>query len=191
MKWAIFAPSSGKPVQTVNVNGKDFNLYISYEQLKQRIAAMAQQINTDYAGKSPVFLAVLNGSFLFAADLLKEITLPCRISFVKLASYSGTSSSGQVKTLLGLQEELKGQDVLVLEDIVDTGLTLDVLLKELSRQEPASLKIASLLHKPAALKVPLQISYSGFEVDNDFLLGYGLDFDGYGRNLRHIYKLKN
>lgn len=178
-------------MQQVTLQGKTFELFISQNQIQERIAELAAQITREYVGKDPLFLGVLNGSFLFAADLLKEVPIPCQISFIKLASYSGTQSTGEVNTLLGLSESMQGRHVIILEDIIDTGLTLQKLLTLVTEKEPASVKVAALLNKPEARKTEVPTHYIGFNTPNEFLLGYGLDVDGYGRNLKHIYKLKN
>ena len=169
---------------------KQFQPYISKEQLAARISELAAEINRDYAGKRPIFLAILNGSFMFAADLFRQLTIEAEICFIKLASYKGTKSTGQVITSIGLDENLNSRHVIVVEDIVDTGKTLHQFLPQLHNQQPASLKIASLLHKPDALLYPeIQIEYLGFSVPNKFLLGFGLDYDGLARNLDEIYQL--
>lgn len=173
----------------IQVHDKKFQPYIKAEQIQEQISKLANQINSDYAGKSPLFVAILNGSFMFAADLFKQITVGAEISFIKLASYKGTKSTGNVITSIGLDESLNGRDVIIVEDIVDTGKTLFEFLPQLTNQQPASLKIAALLHKPDALVFPLTIDYLGFSVPNKFLLGYGLDYDGKGRNLKEIYQL--
>lgn len=171
------------------VNGKEFEPYLTAALIDQQIKKVGVQINADYNGKRPLFIAILNGSFMFASDLFKELTIDAEICFIKLASYKGTRSTGNVITSIGLDESLKGRNVLVLEDIVDTGKTLTEFLPQLKDQQPASLKIISLLHKPDALKYPIKIDYLGFNVPNKFLLGYGLDYDGLARNLREIYRL--
>ncbi len=171
------------------VNEKRFRPYITVEQIDAEVERLAGMINRDYAGKRPLFIAILNGSFMFASDLFKKITIDAEISFIKLASYKGTRSTGHVITSIGLDESLKERHVIILEDIVDTGKTLNQFLPQLHDQRPASLKIASLLHKPDALLHPIQIDYLGFNVPNKFLLGYGLDFDGLARNLKEIYQL--
>ena len=173
----------------IQVHDKKFQPYIKAEQIQEQISKLANQINSDYAGKSPLFVAILNGSFMFAADLFKQITVGAEISFIKLASYKGTKSTGNVITSIGLDESLNGRDVIIVEDIVDTGKTLFEFLPQLTNQQPASLKIAALLHKPDALVFALTIDYLGFSVPNKFLLGYGLDYDGKGRNLKEIYQL--
>ena len=173
----------------ITVNDKEFEPYLSAAAIKERIAAIGERINIDYQGKRPIFIAILNGSFMFASDLFKEITIDAEICFIKLASYKGTRSTGNVITSIGLDEPLKDRHVVIIEDIVDTGNTLHKFLPQLHNQQPASLKIAALLHKPEALEHPIQIDYLGFSVPNKFLLGFGLDFDGLGRNLAEIYKL--
>ncbi|MFT3981981.1 MAG: hypoxanthine phosphoribosyltransferase [Ferruginibacter sp.] len=176
-------------MSTIQLFGKKFEPYISVEKLKEQIARLGEEINRDYEGKKPLFIAILNGSFMFASDLFKELTCDPEICFIKLASYKGTKSTGNVITSIGLDEPLNGRHVIVLEDIVDTGKTLNEFLPQLVNQQPASLKIVALLHKPEALEHPVTIDYLGFSVPNKFLLGYGLDFDGLARNLPEIYQL--
>lgn len=173
----------------IQVLDKKFQPYIRAEQIHEEVARLGVQINAEYAGKNPLFIAILNGSFMFASDLFKELTVDAEICFIKLASYKGTKSTGNVITSIGLDESLKGRHVIVVEDIVDTGKTLYEFLPQLTNQQPASLRIAALLHKPEALAFPLTIDYLGFSVPNKFLLGYGLDYDGHGRNLKEIYQL--
>ena len=173
----------------IEVLNKKFQPYLKAEQIHEQIGKLAVQINSDYGGKRPLFIAILNGSFMFAADLFKELTIDAEICFIKLASYKGTKSTGNVITSIGLDEPLKDRHVIIVEDIVDTGKTLHEFLPQLLNQQPASLKIAALLHKPAALVYPLTIDYLGFSVPDKFLLGYGLDYDGLGRNLKEIYQL--
>ncbi len=160
------------------------------KKIDEQIKSLAADLNRDYAGKKPLFIAILNGSFMFASDLFKEVNIEAEICFIKLASYKGTKSTGNVITSIGLDEPLKDRHVIIIEDIVDTGKTLHEFLPQLFNQQPASLKIAALLHKPEALVYPIKIDYLGFNVPNKFLLGYGLDFDGLGRNLREIYRLQ-
>jgi hypoxanthine phosphoribosyltransferase len=174
---------------SIKVFNKNFEPYISSQQIQEQIKKLATAINNDYANKRPLFIAILNGAFMFASDLFKEINIEAEICFIKLASYKGTKSTGNVITSIGLDEPLNGRHVIIIEDIVDTGKTLHEFLPQLFNQQPASLKIAALLHKPDALVYPLKIDYLGFNVPNKFLLGYGLDFDGLGRNLKEIYKL--
>jgi hypoxanthine phosphoribosyltransferase len=173
----------------IRVHDKNFEPYISAEQIGEKIQAMADRLNRDYAGERPLFIAILNGAFMFASDLFKAISIESEISFIKLASYKGTKSSGQVITAIGLDTDLIGRHVVIVEDIVDTGKTLSEFLPQLEHQQPASLKIAALLHKPEATVYPIQVDYLGFSVPNKFLLGYGLDYDGLGRNIPSIYKL--
>jgi len=168
---------------------KKFRELISGEAISKRIGEMADQINHDYKGKDIVFLGILNGAFLFAADLFKKIDLKARISFVKLASYQGTRSSGAVKELIGWNEDIKGMEVIVLEDIVDTGHTLELIVGELKIRKVSGVKIATLLFKPDAYKKKIPVDYVGFRIPNDFVVGYGLDYDGYGRNLPSVYTL--
>ncbi len=176
-------------MSVIQVNDKKFQPYITAAEIHQRIASLAAEINKDYAGKRPLFIAILNGSFMFASDLFKEINIEAEICFIKLASYKGTRSTGNVITSIGLDEPLVNRHVVIIEDIVDTGKTLNMFLPQLYNQQPASLKIAALLHKPDALEHSITIDYLGFNVPNKFLLGFGLDFDGLGRNLAEIYQL--
>ena len=173
----------------IQVFDKTFEPYITATQINEQIKKIAAQLNIDYAGKRPLFIAILNGSFMFASDLFKELTIDAEICFIKLASYKGTKSTGNVITSIGLDIPLTDRHVIIVEDIVDTGKTLDVFLPQLINQQPVTLKIAALLHKPEALQFPVTIDYLGFEVPNKFLLGYGLDYDGLGRNLKEIYRL--
>jgi hypoxanthine phosphoribosyltransferase len=173
----------------IHVFDKTFEPYITAAQINEQIQNLASKINKDYAGKRPLFIAILNGSFMFASDLFKELTIEAEICFIKLASYKGTKSTGNVITSIGLDIPLTDRHVIIVEDIVDTGKTLHEFLPQLINQQPATLKIAALLHKPEALQYKLAIDYLGFEVPNKFLLGYGLDYDGLGRNLNQIYRL--
>ena len=174
---------------TIQVLDKSFEPYITAAQINDQVEKLGQQMNQDYAGKKPLFIAILNGSFMFASDLFKQLTVDAEIYFIKLASYKGTKSTGNVITSIGLDMPLQDRLVVIVEDIVDTGKTLNEFLPQLVNQQPASLKIAALLHKPEALQYPLTIDYLGFSVPNKFLLGYGLDYDGLGRNLKEIYQL--
>jgi len=173
----------------ITIKDKTFKPYISAEELQTSISKVANEINTHYIGKSPIFIGVLNGSFMFMSDLLKEINLQCMVSFVKLASYEGTTTTGKVNELIGLNEDIEGQDIILVEDIVDTGNTLVKLYEILQNKKVNSIKIASLLFKPEAYHKPYPIDYIGKEIPNAFVLGYGLDYDGYGRNLSSIYVL--
>jgi hypoxanthine phosphoribosyltransferase len=171
------------------IRDKKFRELITGETISKRINEMAQEINRDYSGKEVVFLGILNGAFLFAADLFKNIDLKARISFVKLASYEGTKTSGSVKELIGWNEDISGMNVIVLEDIVDTGHTLERVVGELTIRKVTGIKIAALLFKPDAYLKNIPIDYIGFKIPNDFVVGYGLDYDGYGRNLPSVYTL--
>ena len=176
-------------MSVIQVNGKKFQPYLTAEEIDKQIKRLGAAINKDYKDKRPLFIAILNGSFMFASDLFKELSIDAEICFIKLASYKGTRSTGHVVTSIGLDESLKDKHVVIIEDIVDTGKTLSEFMPQLADHQPASLKIAALLHKPDALVYPLTIDYLGFSVPNKFLLGYGLDFDGLGRNLKEIYQL--
>lgn len=173
----------------IQVKNKKFVPYLTAAEIDVQVKRLAVEINKDYDGKKPLIIAILNGSFMFASDLFKELECEPEICFIKLASYKGTRSTGSVITSIGLDATIKQRHVIVLEDIVDTGKTLTEFLPQLRDQQPASLKIVALLHKPEALQYPIAIDYLGFEVPNKFLLGYGLDYDGLGRNLKEIYRL--
>ncbi len=176
-------------MELIKVHDKQFQSYISADKISEEVKRVASEINKDYAGRRPLFIAILNGSFMFAADLFKEITIEAEICFIKLASYKGIKSTGQVLTAIGLDVDLVGREIIVIEDIVDTGNTLSKFLPQIENHHPASLKIAALLHKPEAMVHPIKIDYLGFSVPNKFLLGYGLDYDGLGRNIKEIYQL--
>ncbi len=176
-------------MELITVHDKQFKPYISADKISDEIKRVASEINRDYSGRKPLFIAILNGAFMFAADLFKEITVEAEICFIKLASYKGIKSSGQVLTAIGLDVDLVGRDIIIIEDIVDTGNTLSKFLPQLENHQPASLKIAALLHKPEAMVHPIKIDYLGFNVPDKFLLGYGLDYDGLGRNIKEIYQL--
>jgi len=173
----------------IKVHDKSFETYLSEEIIQQRIKEIATAINKDYAGKRPLFIAILNGSFMFAADLFKHLTIPAELCFIKLASYKGMKSSGKVVTSIGLEEDIFDKEVVIVEDIVDTGKTLHRFLPKLFHQQPKSLKIATLLHKSEATEYPLKLDYIGFDIPNKFVVGYGLDYDGLGRNLKEIYQV--
>lgn len=170
---------------------KDLKFAVSYseEQIRAEVKRVAAEINRDYAGQEPVFLAVLNGSFIFAADLLREVTLPCEVSFVRLASYQGVSTTGEIREVIGLNMDITGRPVIILEDIVDTGLTMAHMIDTLKRHNPGSIDICTLLLKPGKLQVDLDIRYCCLQIPNDFIVGYGLDYDGFGRNTKEIYTL--
>jgi hypoxanthine phosphoribosyltransferase len=176
-------------MSTIRVHDKQFEPYLDAHTISERIKSLAAQLSADYAGKKPLFIAILNGSFMFAADLFKELTIDAEICFIKLASYKGTKSTGHVITAIGMDMDIFGREVVILEDIVDTGKTLSEFLPQLTHQQPATMKIVALLHKPEATVFPIKIDYLGFSIPNKFVVGYGLDYDGLGRNIREIYKL--
>lgn len=173
----------------IQVHDKTFQPYISAGEITQKVETLALAIENDYKGKIPVFIVILNGSFMFAADMFKALNMAAEICFIKLASYKGTKSSGNVLTSIGLDVDLIDRDVIILEDIIDTGKTLNEFLPQLRNQHPASLKICTLLHKPEATKFPITIDYCGFSIPDKFVVGYGLDYDGLGRNIKEIYQL--
>lgn len=173
----------------IRVHDKTFRPFIDRETIQKRVAELGKEIDRDFHGKVPLFIAILNGSFVFASDLFRSLAIEAEISFIKLASYKGTSSTGNVITAIGMEESVKDRHVIILEDIIDTGKTLHAFLPEIADRGPASLKIATFLSKPDALKHPVKADYIGFEVPNKFVLGYGLDYDGLGRNLPELYEL--
>jgi hypoxanthine phosphoribosyltransferase len=174
---------------SIRVHDKTFVPYLSAVTIADKVKLLAAQISEDYEGKKPLFIAVLNGSFLFAADLFRNLTIEAEISFIKLASYKGTTSTGNVVTAIGLEESLHERHVILVEDIIDTGKTLHGFLPQLQHQGTASIRVAALLTKPEALLYPVHADYSGFEIPNKFVVGYGLDYDGLGRNIPEIYQL--
>ena len=176
-------------MKEIRILDKTFREMITEKVIVERINELAIQVNKDLSGKDVVFLGILNGAFLFAADLFRLIDFPSRISFVKLASYEGTSSSGFIKELIGWNKDIKNKTIVVIEDIVDTGNTLERIVDELVIRKAAEIKIATLLYKPDAYSRDIPLDYVGFEIPNDFVVGYGLDYDGYGRNLTSVYTL--
>lgn len=174
-------------MSVIQIKDKRFKTFIPEEQIMKEVARVADEINRDLSGTNPLFISVLNGSFMFTADLMKHLAMPCEVSFVKLASYEGTSSTGKVKELVGLGDDITGRTVVIVEDIVDTGLTMKQLVETLRARGPKDIKIATLLVKPDKLKVELDINYVAMNIPNDFIVGYGLDYDGLGRNYRDIY----
>ncbi len=174
----------------VKLKDKHFKRFLPSDDIERAVNFIGDKMNSDFAGKKPLFISVLNGSFLFAADLMKTLTIDCEITFVKLASYQGTQTTGKVRTLIGFDEDINNRTVVILEDIVDTGNTLEVLVARLKELNPLEIKVAALLYKPEAYTKDIPVDYVGFKVGNDFLVGYGLDYDGLGRNMRDIYKLE-
>ena len=173
----------------ISVHDKTFEPYIPAADIAVKVRDIAARINSEYKDKQPLFIAILNGAFMFASDLFKLINIETEICFIKLASYKGAKSSGHVLTAIGLDTDLYKRHVIIVEDIVDTGKTLSQFLPQLRNQQPASIKIAALLHKPSAMVYPLNVDYLGFTIPNDFVVGYGLDYDGLGRNIPEIYKV--
>lgn len=174
-------------METVRILDRNFKIYLREADIKQRVSETAAQISRDLEGKNPLFLSVLNGAFMFAADLLRALTIPAEISFIKVASYEGTTSTGTVSQLIGLNESLEGRTVVIIEDIIDSGLSMTSLIEEVKKHNPAEIRICSLLLKPGNLQVDLDVPYCCFRIPNDFIVGYGLDYDRYGRGLRDIY----
>lgn len=174
-------------MNSVIVKDKTFRPFLAAEEIQKRVAEVGARISKDLEGKNPLFLAILNGSYVFAADLLRHITTPCEISFIRVSSYSGMESTGKLTEVIGLKENIEGRTVVIVEDIIDSGFTMEGLVNSLKAKNPADLRICTLLTKPGNMKVELDIPYCAFEIPNDFIVGYGLDYDGYGRNLPAIY----
>jgi hypoxanthine phosphoribosyltransferase len=173
----------------IQVDDKDFEIFLENEIISKRIRLIGIQLDVDYENRCPIFIGVLNGSFLFMADLLKEVDISCEVNFIRVASYHGTTSTGSIKEIFGLPDDLKDRNIIIVEDIVDTGFTLSHILEKIKAQHPASVQVCSLLFKPAALLSPIpELTYVGFEIPNEFVVGYGLDYNGLGRNLKDIYR---
>lgn len=177
-------------MKSVIIKDLTFDPFLSEAQIRKKVTELAKQINDDYADKTPVFLPILNGSFMFASDLIRQVKIPCRVSFVKVASYSGIQTTGQLKTLIGHDESLFNQSILIVEDIVDSGLTLQKIIDELRSLGTRSVDAVSLLRKRTAREKSVDVRYVGFDIEDEFVLGYGLDYDGLGRNLKDIYKAR-
>lgn len=176
--------------ESLMCNGERFKLFITREQIEQRLMELGEQIDRDFADKKPIFIGILNGSFIFLADLMRHVTIPCEVDFFKLSSYGDEKvSSGKVTKLKELDAEIVGRHVIIVEDIVDTGLSMNYIMKLVKNQNPASVTVATLLHKPGATRYDVQIDYIGFEIPTLFVLGYGLDYAQEGRNLAQIYVL--
>jgi hypoxanthine phosphoribosyltransferase len=171
------------------VHDKEFEIFIPHARLRSTIKEMAVRINADLKGRDVIFMGILNGAFMFAAELIRQITPNCQITFLKLASYAGTSSTGTVKRLIGINEDIYGKTVVILEDIVDTGITLENIIKQLRGYEPAEIRVATLLFKPDSYRKDIVLDYVGLEIPNDFVVGFGLDYEGFGRNLPDIYRV--
>jgi hypoxanthine phosphoribosyltransferase len=178
-------------MERITVKDKTFEVSIPYSEIQSRCDEIAAQLNREFAGKRPLFVVVLNGAFLFAAEIFRRMKIECEISFIRVSSYAGTTSTGHIRNVMGLTENIEGRPVIILEDIVDSGDTAVYLIEELKKSNPSGLHFVSLLLKPAALRHPFKLDHVGFEVPNDFLLGFGLDYDGLGRNFNDIYKLSS
>ena len=176
-------------METIQIKDKKFRPSITEAEILRQVKVVADRINHDFKDKNPLFLAVLNGAFVFAADLMREITIPCEISFVKLASYQGTTSTGTIREVIGINEDLTGRDIIIVEDIVDTGLTIKRMMESLGTRNPKSVHVCTLLLKPEKLQEDIDIEYVAFRIPNEFILGYGLDYDQQARNLRDIYTI--
>jgi len=176
-------------MKEVQLKDKKFRIDLAEADILTQVKRVASEINQEMKGKKPLFLVVLNGAFMFASDLMKNINIDCEISFVKLASYQGTQSTEKVKELIGLNENLAGRNIIVVEDIVDTGITMEGIIEDLHKKMVADVRVATLLFKPEAFQKDFKIDYIGIEIPNDFIVGYGLDYDGLGRNLQDIYKI--
>lgn len=178
-------------MNAIKVHDKYFVPYLNEETVIEKIHQLGTAISSDYAGKRPLFIAILNGAFMFASDLFKHLSIDAEICFIKLASYKGTKSTGQVLTAIGLDMDIKDRHIIIVEDIIDTGKTMHQFLPQIYNQQPASVRIAALLHKPEATAYPVQIDYYGFQIPDKFVVGYGLDYDGLGRNISSIYQLQD
>ena len=178
------------PVNTIKVRDKEFEVYLNESEIQKRIAEIGDEMNEEYANKNPLFIGILNGSFMFASDLMKAVNVPSEIAFIRMASYKGMESTGAVKQVLGLQENVFGRHLVLIEDIVDSGLTMDQVIKFFQERGPKSIRVATLLLKPEKLEKDLKLDYVGFEIPEKFVVGYGLDYNGHGRNLKDIYQLK-
>ena len=189
---ATFVPQmkSESFMNEVKIKDRQFELFISEEEMLGFIETIADQLNKDYEGKEPIFVCILTGAFMFATEVIKRFKWDCEVTFMRLKSYEGTGSSGEVKELQGFVEKLKDRNVIILEDIIETGRTMNHLLEKMEKQYPATVRIASLFFKPNALQKEIHPDYIAKEIGNDFIVGFGLDYDGFGRNLRHIYKVK-
>lgn len=176
--------------EEVIINGKLFELYLLSDEIQKKVKQIARNIEKDFKDRNPLFIGVLNGAFIFASDIVRNLGIDCEVSFVRIASYRGFESTGDINELIGLNENIENRHIIVVEDIVDTGLTIDHLVNNLQENGAKSVSVASMILKTQALKIPVKIDYLGFEADNAFLIGYGMDYDHKGRNLNHIYKLK-
>jgi hypoxanthine phosphoribosyltransferase len=178
-------------MKSVIIKDKEFELFLTQDVIEKAIDKIAERLDKDLAGRDPLFICVLNGSFMYASELMKRVSIPCEVSFVKMSSYKGTTSTGKLKEIYGLEEDIQDRTVVIVEDIVDTGYTMSLMLEQLTCDSPKEILVTTLLLKPEALQHQVQLDYVALEIPSDFIVGYGLDYDGYGRNLPDIYKLKN
>lgn len=176
-------------MKTIKIKDKEFAISIPEEKIQEAVRNVAERISWDLAGKDPLFLVVLNGAFMFAADLMKSVNIPSEITFIKLSSYQGTSTTGAVKEIFGLNESVEGRTVVIVEDIVDTGFTMQKIINSLKEKKAADIRVATFFLKPNSLQCDIELNYVAMEIPNDFIVGYGLDYDGYGRNLKEIYTI--
>ena len=176
-------------MDTIKIRDKSFRISIPEAEIKQRVKALAEEMSHDLEDKNPLFLAVLNGAFIFAADLIREMTIPCEISFVKLASYQGTTSTGKVQEVIGINEDLSGRAVIIVEDIVESGQTMKRMIEQIGTRNPASVQICTLFFKPDKLQENLSLDYVAFRIPDDFIVGYGLDYDQAARGLKNVYTI--
>jgi len=189
-KYACLIMFEPNFMDNIVIHNKDFEIYLSEDQLQTKVRELAEIINNDFKDDNPVIIAVLNGSFVFAADFVRNLNIPHTIEFIKVSSFTGTTSSGNIKNLIGLNTDIKGKKVILLEDIVNTGLTIQAVIESIQLLQPANIDECHLLFKPQMLKTNIKINYVGYHLPNKFVVGYGLDFNGYGRNLRHLYAAK-
>lgn len=176
-------------MEKIKLHDKEFIMSITPPEIQKAVSAIAEKINRDLAGENPVFISILNGAFIFTADLIRKMSMDCQVSFVKMSSYSGSASTGVVKEIIGLSENIRGRTVVIVDDIVDTGTTIEYIVGELQRRMPKQIKIAALLLKPEAFRGNVRLDYVGMEIPSDFIVGYGLDYDQLGRNLEGIYRI--
>lgn len=179
-----------KTMENIKLKDKIFKPYMCKEEIEQIINDLAVKLKEEYKDKDPLFIAILNGSFIFAADLMKQLDFPCRISFIKVCSYEGICTSNNIKQLIGLKENLENENIVILEDIIDTGITIEGIINTINMQKPASVKVCTFLFKPESFIKSYKIDFIGKSIPNDFVVGYGLDYDGYGRNIPSIYQIK-
>lgn len=174
----------------ITIKDKQFEPFIHHTQIEERVGKLAEKLNNDYQGKNPILIAILNGAFMFAADLVRKLTFDHEIQFAKFSSYEGMDTTGKVKELIGVSIDVKDRDIIIVEDIIDTGTTMHSIIPKFIEKGVRSVEIATLLMKPGKLRVPLHVKYCAMEIPNEFIVGYGLDYDGLGRNYKSIYVVK-